>query len=86
MEELSEENSDQAGSTIFPKQKNFVQTLKRDLQATDISPRRISEHRKNSMINEVELGPIDKKEPIILASFLLPYTVERDKKSGELLI
>jgi trehalose-6-phosphate synthase len=29
---------------------------------------------------------IDKTEPIILASFLLPYTVERNKKTGELTI
>ena len=29
---------------------------------------------------------IDKSEAIILASFLLPYTVERNKKTGELTI
>lgn len=28
--------------------------------------------------------PIDKTEPIIIASFLLPFEVERDKMTGEL--
>jgi hypothetical protein len=37
------------------------------------------------MIPEPELGPIDRTEPIIIASFLLPFTLEREK-SGELII
>lgn len=40
--------------------------------------------RKNSIMTEYPIATVDKTEPIIIASFLLPYEIERDKRSGEL--
>jgi trehalose 6-phosphate synthase/phosphatase len=43
---------------------------------------------KNGTVDDFTLkkAELDHSEPIVLATFLLPYTVERDKKTGQLLI
>jgi len=35
-------------------------------------------------ILRVQTAPFDKQEPVIIAAFLLPYSVEKCKKTGKL--
>lgn len=62
-----------------------VKINKGSLQVSKLSKNVVS---GNSIIDDFTLkkAEIDHSEPIILATFLLPYTVEREKKTGQLII
>ena len=36
--------------------------------------------------DKIQMEKVDKNEPIIMATFLLPFSIERNRQSGELFI